>query len=241
METEFADEEALLKLLPYFCAGEPDPRRGDRHDPITGTVVTLLTSPLQLALTEVGALPFYGASTLLYPYNLMTERQKGYVRACLERRDEWNVYSDAVVFRRPKSPAQLAPAPVLRALCRKLFEGRGPADPARRTGLCNIILQRVQGYVRIDKPVQRALNEWLAARLEPAAQPPAATQATDTPMPEAPSVPAEPAAAAEPEGGPAAAAEPEEGPAATEPEPESAGDCVYNADPPAPGPECPTN
>ena len=42
--------------------------------------------------------------------------------------------------------------------------GRRHPDPQRRVALCNIILQRVQGYVRIDKPVQRELNDWLVAR-----------------------------------------------------------------------------
>jgi hypothetical protein len=170
-EAEFAGEEALLQLLPYFCACEPG-ARCRKHDTVTDTVIILLTKPLHLALTEVGAMPFYGASTLLYPYNLMTERQKAFVRGCLERRDEWNIYNDAVVFRRSKGQRTLSPPAVLLALCHKVFESRAHADPARRMGLCNIILQRVQGYVRIDKEVQRALNEWLASRSADAAPAP---------------------------------------------------------------------
>ncbi len=185
LEAEFADEEALLHLLPYFCSCEADARRGGKHDPVTSTVISFLTSPLHLALTEVGAMPFYGASTLLYPYNLMTERQRAYVRGCLERRAEWNIYNDAVVFRRSKSQLTLSPSAVLLALCRKVFESRAHADPARRTGLCNIILQRVQGYVRIDKGVQRALNEWLAARIA-AAEPEPCPPEPDPPGPDAP-------------------------------------------------------
>lgn len=167
LEAEFADEEALLRLLPYFCACAAEAPRDAKQDPVTATVVTLMTSPLQLALSEVGAMLFYGASTLVYPYNLMTERQKAFVRACLERREEWNVYNEAVVFRRSKAPRTLSASAVLLALCRKVFESRTHPDPARRTGLCNIILQRVQGYARIDSPVQRVLNEWLARRMAP--------------------------------------------------------------------------
>jgi hypothetical protein len=94
----------------------------------------------------------------------MTERQKDFVRAALARREEWNVYHDAVVFRRSKTTLLLSPSAVLLALCAKILESTAHPDPQRRVALCNIILQRVQGFVRIDKPVQRELNEWLAAR-----------------------------------------------------------------------------
>jgi len=170
-EAEFAHGEALLQLLPYFCACDEDTRRSGRCDPISNTVVTMLTSPVRMALSEVGMMPFYGASRLLYPFNLMSEGQKAYVRACLAREEEWNVYNDTVVFRRSKAPLTLSPAGVLTAMCAKVFDSGVRMDEARRTGLCNILLQRVQGYVRVDKPVQQALNAWLRERRPPAAEP----------------------------------------------------------------------
>ena len=170
-EAEFAPPEALLRLVPYFCACEEDTRRSGRCDPISNTVVTMLTSPLRMALSEVGLMPFYGASRLLYPFDLMTEAQKAYVRACLARTDEWSVCNDTVVFRRSKASATLSPAPVLTAMCTKVFDAGTRLGESRRTGLCNILLQRVQGYVRVDRPVQQALNVWLRERLPEAAAP----------------------------------------------------------------------
>jgi hypothetical protein len=164
IESELVSDEALASLLPYMTKIEAEDRRNEKYDPITATIITFLTAPLQLSLTEVGAVIFQGHGTLIYPYNLMTERQKEFIRAALGRREEWNVYHDKVVFRRSKSTLLLNPSRVLLALCAKLLGSGVPPDPGRRVALCNIILQRVQGYVRIDKPVQRDLNDWLAAR-----------------------------------------------------------------------------
>lgn len=164
IETRLAGGEALLQLLPYFCKIESDDGRGSKCDPITNTIITLLSSPLHLCLTEVGAMLFHGHATLIYPYNLMSEDQKVFVRECLEQRQEWNIYNDTVVFRRSKSPITLCASTVLTALCRKMFDSQAHTEPARRIALCNIILQRVQGYIRIDKDVQRQLNEWLVQR-----------------------------------------------------------------------------
>jgi hypothetical protein len=164
IECHFAEGEALLQLLPYFCKIEADGARGSKCDPITSTIITFLSAPLHLCLTEVGAMLFHGHATLIYPYNLMSEAQKTFIRDCLEHRQEWNIYNDTVVFRRSKAPRTLCPSTVLTGLCRKMFDSQTHADPARRIGLCNIILQRVQGHVRIDKDVQRQLNEWLVQR-----------------------------------------------------------------------------
>jgi len=162
---ELLSPEALLDLLPYMTkAFAEDKRNADcKHDPITATVIIFLTCPLQLCLTEVGAMLFQGHSSLVFPFNLMSERQKGFVRSCLDRRAEWGVYNGAVVFRKPRGqPAlTLGASAVLLALCRKLLEGQPEAALRQRTAVCNIILQRVQGYVAVDRPVQRELNEWL--------------------------------------------------------------------------------
>lgn len=163
IEAEMLDEEALGRLMPYMTkAYAEDKRNADgKHDPITATVIIFLTCPLQLGLTEVGAMLFHGHASLVYPFNLMSDRQKAFLRECLARPAEWSVYNGAVVFKRKRGdPGRLlSPSAVLLSLCRKLLEGH--AQP-QRLAVCNIILQRVQGYVPIDKSVQRQLNAWLA-------------------------------------------------------------------------------
>ena len=182
--SELLGEDSLLHMFPYMCkieaedegsadaaaaaAGAGAGAGAGRHDPITNTVITFLTCPLHLGLTEVGAMIFQGRFSLVYPYNLMSERQKGFIRDCLSRREEWNVFNEAVVFRKTKAapPIMIEPSSVLVALCRKVLlpSEACESDAARRVALCNIILQRVQGYIPIDKPVQKYLNEWMAAR-----------------------------------------------------------------------------
>jgi hypothetical protein len=195
IEDQLMDPESLAHMFPYMCkitaeeGADPDPAPRDgrpkdkpasaasRHDPITSTAIAFLTCPLQLGLTEVGAMLFQGRSSLVYPYNLMSDRQKGFVREALSRRAEWNLFNEVVVFKRTQHQQgrpgggaagagglTLAPSAVLVALCTKVFESSAHPDPKRRVALCNIILQRVQGYIPIDKPVQRELNEWLAGR-----------------------------------------------------------------------------
>ena len=178
IESCLFDPESLLQILPYMCKIEAeDKRAAEKYDPITRTVVTFLTCPLQLGLTEVGAMLFQGRSTLIYPYTLMNDAQKAFVRQCLDHRAEWNLYNDCIVFKRHRGAQgkTLGAPAVLVALCSKIFQSPAHEDPRRRVALCNIILQRVQGYIPIDKPVQRHLNEWLQARhaaqaVNPAAQ-----------------------------------------------------------------------
>ena len=177
--SELLSDDALLQMLPYMCKIEAEDRRNaDRHDAITSTAITFLSCPLHLTLTEVGASVFQGRATLVYPYNLMSDRQRSFVRECLSRRGEWNLFNEAVVFRKSRGgpPLALPPLSVLSTLCAKVLESGAHPDPRGRVALCNIILQRIQGYVPIDKPVQRQLNEWLAKRADPAEgiKPPAA-------------------------------------------------------------------
>jgi hypothetical protein len=173
IESEMLDQESLRRLLPYLTKTfSEDKRNADsKHDPITATVIVFLTSPLQLALTEVGATLFQGHASLVFPFNLMSERQKGFVRACLGRPAEWSVLNGAVVFRRRRGePGRcLSPSAVLLALCENLLRDRQALPPAaakQRLAVCNIILQRVQGYVPINKPVQKQLNDWLAGQAD---------------------------------------------------------------------------
>ena len=170
IQSQLIDEESLQHMFPYMCkidAESGDPAAAGRHDPITNTAITFLTCPLHLGLTEVGAMIFQAKSALVYPYNLMSERQKGFVRDCLSRREEWNIFNDAVVFRRSKGapPILIDPTSVLVALCSKVLLPGTSSEPdaSRRVALCNIILQRIQGYIPIDKPVQKQLNEWMSS------------------------------------------------------------------------------
>lgn len=192
IQSEFLDAEAIHRILPYMAKATSESSRSAelKHDPITATAIVFLTCPLQLGLTEVGAMVFQGHASLVYPYSLMSDRQKQFVRECLSRRSEWSICNGCVLFRRSKPDSKetarrtLQQSTVLVALCdriansasgRRAAEG-GAADQGGRgrLALCNIILQRLQGYVTIHKPVQKELNDWLASRKDINMPPPPA-------------------------------------------------------------------
>ena len=161
----FMDAEGLARMLPYFCKIEADTPRYPQYDPITSTVIACLTAPLHLCLTEVGAAPFHGHTTLVYPYSLMTSQQQDFLRSALDHASDWGIVNGAIVFHRSvKTPVMLPPQRVLTALCAKVFDSSIHTNDRVRVAVCNIILQRVQGFLPISKPVQRELNDWLTQR-----------------------------------------------------------------------------
>jgi hypothetical protein len=163
------DEASLARMLPYMCKIEAEHQhtqhftlRFDRPtDPITATVISLLTSPLQLCLNEVGIIPLVGRCKLIFPYNLMTDTQRHFVDACLQRTDEWNICNGHVLFKPPQKQLFIPPTGVFKALCENIFRSQTHPEHNAKMGLCNIILQRVKGSIPFTKSVQRDLNTWL--------------------------------------------------------------------------------
>ena len=168
IESKMLDAQSLERLLPYMTkAYAEDKRNADgKYDPITATAIVFLTCPLHLGLTEVGAMLFQGHASLVYPFALMSESQKQFLRDCLDHRGEWNVLNDAVLFRRTRgaAPKTLNQSTVLTALCGQIVRAASDREEKSRLALCNIVLQRLQGYVTIDKPIQKELHNWLAQR-----------------------------------------------------------------------------
>lgn len=167
------DEASVARMLPYMCKIEAEQQytqqftlRYDRQtDPVTATVIGLLTCPLQLCLNEVGVLPLVGRCKLVFPYNLMTAEQRQFLHDCLQRTDEWNICNGHIVFKPPPSQLFLPPATVFQALCENVFRSKTHPELSTKIGLCNIILQRVKGNIPLTKSVQRDLNSWLQKHL----------------------------------------------------------------------------
>jgi hypothetical protein len=146
-------------------------------DPVTQTILMLLSSPVHVQLTVVGWQPLRGRE-LTFPFHLMTSVQKQALKDLVEDNPtHWNVYEHAMSYRRPKNvppPAMLSPLDVLGALCSSILASVTYQDKRLRVAVCNILLQRVQASIPIDKQTQSALN----ARLFP---PPVASDSMDTP------------------------------------------------------------
>lgn len=134
-------------------------------DPMTQTVLMLLSSPIHVQLTVVGWQPLKGLD-LTYPFHLMTTEQKQVIKALIEGEPTmWSVYEHAMSYRRHSQSIHptLAPLDVLGALCSSILESTAYQDKRLRVAVCNILLQRVQASIPIDKQTQAALN----ARLFP--------------------------------------------------------------------------
>ncbi len=55
-------------------------------------------------------------------------------------------------------PERLSPVEALSALCERILASKIHPEHRVRVGVCNIILQRVQGVVPLSRNVQQSLN-----------------------------------------------------------------------------------
>jgi hypothetical protein len=152
----FFAEDNLKRILTYLC----NMRQPGSNDPVTGTVLDLLTSKLQFCLSATGLIPFKGHAELVYPYHMMSVDQKDYIRQALQNRASYIVCNDAVVFHQKDQGKcdKLDPIEVLEAMCCQVLQSKIHAEHSVRVGVCNILLQRVQSVVPISKGVQQRLN-----------------------------------------------------------------------------------
>jgi hypothetical protein len=162
----FFDAEGLQRMLTFLC----NSRLPGSWDPVTSTVVDMLTLRLQFCLTAEGLAPFRGKADMIYPYHMMTMPQKAFLREELSARCSYCICNDAVMFH----PAQCGGAPdrldqvnVLEGVCNRILSSGVHAEHRVRVGVCNIILQRVQGVVPISRGVQQKLNAVLFGPLKP--------------------------------------------------------------------------
>jgi len=160
-EVFFGDQDVMRKSITVLC----DSGARQSTDHITPTILTMLTCPVQIYLTPVGWQPFR-AKELTYPYNEMTPVQKQVLRASLAEehisKGHWGVFEHAMVYRGDKGPARLLkPLDVLSALCGLVLNSSAYVDKRLRVAVCNILLQRVQARVTLDKHTQASLNERL--------------------------------------------------------------------------------
>ena len=158
MVAAFFDSEGLQRILTFLC----NSRAPGNWDPVTLTVVDLLSGKLQFCLTGIGLLPFQGRAGLVYPYHMMSIAQKDFLRQALTERRRYSICNESIVFRHiPGEPERLDPVSVLEALCSRILASNVHSEHRVKVGVCNIILQRVQSVVPISKGVQQQLNSAL--------------------------------------------------------------------------------
>ena len=158
MAPVFFHSEGLQRILTYLC----NARLPGAWDPVTSTVLDLLTGRLQFCLTAEGLVPFKGKATLVYPYHMMTQEQKTFLREAISDRARFCICNDALMFHACEGdPERLDHVDVLEAMCSRILASNVHGDYKVRVGVCNIILQRIQSTVTITRNVQQRLNEVL--------------------------------------------------------------------------------
>lgn len=161
-----SSQMGVTKRVSQSAAGSksktPLPAQSPIIDPISNLIVTFINRPIALVLNEVGVMPFKDRPLLIFPYNLMTNRQKDFLRQCVARVAEWTICNDNLVFDRTSTSRHIAPVRVITTMCDCVLHGNTRHDHKTRIGLCNIILQRVRSRIPIDTNVHKEVNEWVA-------------------------------------------------------------------------------
>jgi hypothetical protein len=153
--------------LPNTIAVLCESHTTSHKDPVTQTILIMLKTQLQIQLTAVGLQPFKGRD-LTFPYQKMSAEQKECLKQILtdeQNERQWGVYEHAISYRHKAAtePAQntLTPLDVLQALCTTILKSVAYPDRRMRVAVCNILLQRVQANIAVDKHTLRELNNRL--------------------------------------------------------------------------------
>ena len=150
----FFSKDSLLSSLCVLCKINKN-----NPDPISQTIITILNCPIHIQLTLIGLQPFQGRD-ITFPYNMMTSHQRDCIKdMVVSTPSKWNTYEHAMVFKRSGSPILLKPIDVLIELCSMILSSKIYEDKRLRVAICNIILQRIQANIPLDKTLQTQLNE----------------------------------------------------------------------------------
>ena len=162
----FFTVEGLHSLIPYFCKVEHESAGVSKIDIISSTVVTFLTSPVHLTMSELGISLFHNKSSSIFPYYLMTDEQKQGLLGLLESPSEYNIFNERVVFKRNSKKVTVPILSVLESLCLHILKSTYLAEKESRVGVCNIIMQRIQGYIPISTTIRKDLNLFIVEQTQ---------------------------------------------------------------------------
>jgi hypothetical protein len=180
----------LRKVMAHLCNSYSG---HSMSDPITDTVVMMLTCPLNLIITEVGIALFQDRPTALYPFSRMDEDQIYYVeqvvRSCLLKCNAAMIttstgdscpgklchnamvqmgggcilYTKTV---RSSAGLLLEPLEVLRCMFDCIFASNDHCEAEIRHSICSIVLQRVCCMSNIKHCDQQAAGDYIGVLLE---------------------------------------------------------------------------
>lgn len=154
----------LQSTLAILCDSHSTPNHAD---PVTHTVLIMITCPIQMQFTAIGWQPFKGKE-LTFPYQKMTLDQKEKLKSLLslinneKHHQYWRIYEHAIIYRQPvPTSVTLKALDVLEAMCATILKSVTYADRRMRVAVCNILLQRVQANIPVEKGILCSLNSKL--------------------------------------------------------------------------------
>lgn len=162
----FLKGDSLERFFVHVCQGV----QGNVADPITKSICTFITSPIQITLTQVGVVPFKAIPNVVYPYRLMTMEQKSYLRNIVtEGHDSvtglvasLQIGGGCMLCRSiGVADVKLQAADVLRAFCNCVFHSTVHTDQLVRRGVCNLVLQRVGGSLHLNRATMQEVSEFI--------------------------------------------------------------------------------
>ena len=150
----FLKEDALCHIVAYMCNNT----QGLVTDPITNVLYSMITSPIQIVLTQVGVAPFKDKNTLVFPYRLMNEDQKSFIRSFVQDMEYEITGTIASVqigggcMLNKSTNGQdifLDYVHVLTAFCNNVSKSKTHQNPAIQRAICNIIIQRIGSLIHL--------------------------------------------------------------------------------------------
>lgn len=157
----FFSTEAISQFLPFMCKTHTDIPKYQNVDIISQIILIYLTSPIHLIIDTHGIYLFMFEINILIPFQYMTQSQRDTIKELCTFVTEYNIINSKIVFKKP-TPVVMAPIQnVLQAMCNVIYQSKKYSDPKVRCAICNIILQRIQGYIPISNQTQKELNKWM--------------------------------------------------------------------------------
>lgn len=169
---KFLRGDSLCRVIVYLCNN----CQGTVTDPITSVLHFMITSPVQVTLTQVGVAPFRDRSTLVFPYRLMTEEQRSLLRSFVENIENEvsgsvasvQIGGGCVLSKPSQENVYLESVDVLLAFCQTVSMSKTHKSRATQRAVCNIVLQRIGSLVHLDRSQMQKITKdfWGKVALE---------------------------------------------------------------------------
>jgi len=154
----FFSKENIRNTLIVLCQNNPH-----EADPISNTIIIILTTPLEIQLIANG-IQLFKDKGLIYPYQYMNSNQREFLLEIINMDSKnWLSYEFCLQWKCKGAPMYVDHLEILKTLCELIQGSKKYTDARSKLAITNIILQRVHANVTISKTIQLSLNKFLFA------------------------------------------------------------------------------